>query len=99
MVRCLLFLGLLLVASTNLTPTSTRGKKWSGDRVVKQVSQYLTCIKYFIWDQQHRLETEQEFDLEDTLPSTVTWNKALALASNPMNEKISAQAVMIYGSY
>jgi chitinase len=44
-------------------------------------------------------ETEQKFDLEDALPSTVTRNKALALASNPLDGKISAQAAMIYGSY
>ncbi|KIM37878.1 glycoside hydrolase family 18 protein [Hebeloma cylindrosporum] len=44
-------------------------------------------------------ETEQKFDLEDSLPSTVTRNKALALASDPLDGKISAQAAMIYGAY
>jgi len=44
-------------------------------------------------------ETEQKFDLEDALPSTVTRNKALALASNALDGNISAQAAMIYGSY
>jgi chitinase len=44
-------------------------------------------------------ETEQKFDLEDALPSTVTRNKALAFASNALDGKISAQAAMIYGSY
>jgi len=57
--------------------------------------------KALVWEflSAQTLQRETKYDLEDSLPSTLTRKKALELTSGNLNGEVSAQAVMLAAAY